>query len=58
MIMTLEITAILGNSFGGYQFKIRHCDSEVLKRIKAETIKVMREKGYNVNNIKGHLEKE
>ena len=56
--MTLEITAILGNSFGGYQFKIRHCDSEVLKRIKAETIKVMREKGYNVNNIKGHLEKE
>lgn len=55
--MTFEMTAILGNSFGEYQFKIRHKDSEVLKRIKGELAKVMREKGYNVNNLKGHLEK-
>lgn len=55
--MTFEFTSIVGNSFGDYQFKIRHKDSEVLKRIKGELAKVMRERGYNVNNIKGHLEK-
>ena len=56
--MTLELTPIIGNTFGGYQFKVRHCDSEVLKRIKAEVSKAMRKKGYNVNVIEGHLEKE
>jgi len=55
--MTFEFTPIIGNSFGDYHFSIMHKDSEVLKRIKGELAKVMREKGYNVNNIKGHLEK-
>lgn len=55
--MTFEFTSIIGNSFGDYQFKIRHSDSEVLKRIKSEMAKAMREKGYNVNDIKGHLER-
>ena len=55
--MTVEMTSIIGNSFGNYQFKIKHKDSEVLKRIKGELAKAMRERGYNVNNLKGHLEK-
>jgi len=56
--LTFEITGIIGNSFGDYQFKIRHKDSEVLKRVKSEVAKAMREKGYSVDVIKGHLEKE
>jgi uncharacterized protein (UPF0297 family) len=56
--MTFEITSIIGNSFGEYQFKIRHKDSEVLKRVKSEVAKAMRERGYNINILKGHLEKE
>ena len=55
--MTFEVTAIIGNSFGGYQFKIKHKDSEVLKRIKEETVKMMKSKGYNVDVFKGHLER-
>ena len=56
--MTFEVTAIIGNSFGDYQFKIRHKDSEVLKRVKAEVINGMKGKGYSINIINGHLEKE
>lgn len=55
--MTFEITAIIGNSFGAYQFKIRHKDSEVLKRVKAETVEEMKKKGYSVDVVEGHLEK-
>lgn len=55
--MTFELTPILGSTFGGYQFKIKHCDSEVLRRVKAETIKIMKEKGYDVDNVEGQLEK-
>ena len=55
--MTFEATAILGSAFGGYQFKIRHVDSEVLKRVKAEIIKAMDENGYSVDNVKGILER-
>ena len=55
--MTFEITAILGNSFGEYQFKIRHKDSDVLKRVKDETVKEMKGKGYSVDVVNGHLER-
>ena len=55
--MTFEVTPILGSTFGGYQFKIRHRDSEVLKRVKDEMVKEMREKSYNVNVLEGHLER-
>ena len=55
--MTFEVTAIIGNSFGEYQFKIRHKDSEVLKRVKAETVKEMKSKGYSVDVFNSHLEK-
>ena len=55
--MTFELTPIIGSMFGGYQFKIRHNDSQVLKRVKAETVKAMREHGYGVDNVKGPLEK-
>lgn len=54
--MTFEITPIVGSTFGGYQFKIRHCDSEVLKRVKAEVVEVMKKK-YSVDNVKGQLER-
>ena len=37
--MTFETTAIIGSTFGGYQFKIRHKDSEVLKRVKQELVR-------------------
>ena len=55
--MTFEITPIIGNTFGGYQFKIRHCDSEVLKRVKSEVVESMRKKGYSIDNVKGKLER-
>ena len=55
--MTFEITAIIGNSFSEYQFKIRHKDSGVLKRVKYEIIKGMKDKGYSVDVVKGQLEK-
>jgi len=55
--MTFEITPILGSSFGGYQFKIHHNDSEVLKRVKAEVVKAMKNNGYSVDNVKGRLER-
>ena len=55
--MTFETTPIIGNTFSGYQFKIRHKDSEVLKRVKAELVKVMGENGYSVDNVKGQLER-
>jgi len=55
--MTFETTAIIGSTFGGYQFKIRHKDSEVLKRVKQEVIKEMKLKGYGVDNVEGILER-
>jgi len=55
--MTFELSAIIGSTFGGYQFKIKHRDSEVLKRVKAEVVEVMRKRGYDVDNVKGQLEK-
>ena len=56
-IMTFELTQIIGSTFGGYQFKVRHRDSEVLKRVKDEVVKAMKDKGYDVDNVKGQLEK-
>lgn len=55
--MTFSVTQILGSTFGGYQFKIRHRDSEVLKRVKDETIKAMKKHGYSVDNVEGPLER-
>ena len=55
--MTFEVTPIIGSTFGGYQFKIRHKDSEVLKRVKSEVVAVLGENGYNVDNVKGVLER-
>jgi len=43
--------------FGGYQFKIRHIDSEVLKRVKSEVVELMRKKKYSVDNVKGAMER-
>ena len=55
--MTFELTQIVGSTFGGYMFKVKHCDSEVLKRVKAETVKAMKENGYDVDNVKGVVER-
>jgi len=55
--MTFELTQILGSTFGGYQFKIKHNDYEVLKRVKQEVVKEMRLKGYGVDNVEGQLER-
>jgi len=55
--MTFELTPIIGSTFGGYQFKIRHCDSEVLKRVKGEVVVEMKKHGYDVDNVKGPMER-
>ena len=55
--MTFELSAIIGSTFGGYQFKVKHRDSEVLKRVKGEVVKAMKKHGYDVDNVKGQLEK-
>ena len=55
--MTFELTPILGSTFGGYQFKIKHVDYEVLKRVKLEIVKTMDENGYSVDNVEGQLER-
>jgi len=36
--MTFELSPIIGNGFGDYQFKIKHVDSVVVKRVKNETL--------------------
>jgi len=54
--MTFEATAIIGSTFGGYQFKIKHCDSEVLKRVKSEVVDEVKKRGYDFDNVKGPLE--
>ena len=55
--MTFELSPIVGSAFGGYLFKVKHCDSEVLKRVKSEVVETMRKKGYVIDNIKGPLER-
>lgn len=55
--MTFELSPIVGSTFDGFQFKICHCDSEVLRRVKAEVVEGMRKKKYSVDNVKGQLER-
>lgn len=55
--MTFELSPIVGNTFGDYQFTIKHIDSQVLKRVKAEVVETMRKKGYSIDNVKGLLER-
>ena len=55
--MTFELSPIIGNTFDGYQFKIRHIDSEVLKRVKSELAEAMKKKKYSIDNVKGQLER-
>jgi len=55
--MTFELSPIVGSTFSGFHFKVKHCDSEVLKRVKAEVVETMRRKGYSIDNVKGAIEK-
>ena len=55
--MTFELSPIVGNTFDGFKFKVKHCDSEVLKRVKSEVVESMRKKGYSIDNFKGKLER-
>jgi len=55
--MTFEITPITGNTFGDYNFQIKHHDDNVVKRVKAEVIKFMRSQGYTLEVRKGPLER-
>jgi len=55
--MTFELSPIIGSTFGGYQFKVKHCDSEVLKRVKKELMEAMRDRGYNLDVKHGVMER-
>ena len=55
--MTFELSPIVGNTFDGFKFKVKHCDPQVLKRVKSEVAETMRKNGYSIDNVKGPLEK-
>jgi len=48
---------VIGNGFGDYQFKIKHVDSVVVKRVKKEVIVFLESKGYSLDVKRGQLER-
>lgn len=55
--MTFELSPIIGNGFGDYQFKIKHVDSVVMKRVKSEVIELFKKNGYSLDVKRGPLER-